>query len=177
MTHICVRKLTITGQDNSLSPGRRQAIIWTNAGMLLIGPLGTNFNEIFIEIYTFSLKKMHLQLSSGEWRSFFLGLNVLNVSHFVQDSILTHMCIIPLCQLTADFSSYFASWFSTRSIHLHILPPDVLWSRSRASSAHLLHQTSVSSSGCNRIKRHEWLLAHMITAVILKLLRPVSDIY
>ena len=50
LTHICVGKLTIIGSDNGLSPGRRQAIIWTNAGILLIGPLGTNFSEIFIEI-------------------------------------------------------------------------------------------------------------------------------
>ena len=45
VTHICVGNLTIIGSDNGLSPGRRQAIILTNAGILLIGPLGTNFNE------------------------------------------------------------------------------------------------------------------------------------
>ena len=45
MTHICVGKLTIIGSDNGLSPGRRQAIIWTNSGILLIGPLGTNFRN------------------------------------------------------------------------------------------------------------------------------------
>ena len=44
-THICVGKLTIIGSDNDLSPGRRQAIIWTNAGILLIEPLGTNVSE------------------------------------------------------------------------------------------------------------------------------------
>ena len=33
VTHICVSKLTIIGSDNSLSPGRRQAIIWTSAGI------------------------------------------------------------------------------------------------------------------------------------------------
>ena len=32
---------TISASDNSLAPGRRQAIIWTNAGILLIRPLGT----------------------------------------------------------------------------------------------------------------------------------------
>ena len=37
VTHICISKLTIIGSDNGLSPGRRQAIIWTNAGILLIG--------------------------------------------------------------------------------------------------------------------------------------------
>ena len=47
MTHICVSKLTNIGSDNGLSPGRRQAIIWTNAGILLIGPLGTNFSVKF----------------------------------------------------------------------------------------------------------------------------------
>ena len=47
MMHICISKLTSIGSDNGLSPGRRQAIIWTNAGILLIGPLGTNFSEIF----------------------------------------------------------------------------------------------------------------------------------
>ena len=79
MTYICVHNLTITGPDNGLSPGRRQAIIWTNAGILLIGPLGTDFSEILIEIQTFSFKETHLKMSSGKWRPFCLGLNVLIV--------------------------------------------------------------------------------------------------
>ena len=33
VTHICVSNLTIIGSDNSLSPGRRQAIIWTPVGI------------------------------------------------------------------------------------------------------------------------------------------------
>ena len=78
VTHICVSKLTIIGSDNGLSPDRRQAIIWTNAGLLLIGPLGTNFSEILIEILTFSIKKMRLKVSSGKWRPFCLGLNELS---------------------------------------------------------------------------------------------------
>ena len=57
MTHICVSSLTIIGSDNGLSPDRRQAIIWTNAGLLLIGTLGTNFSEFLIEILTFLFKK------------------------------------------------------------------------------------------------------------------------
>ena len=82
VTHICVGKLTIIASDNGLSPGRRQAIIWTNAGILLIGPLGTNFSEILVEIHTFSLNKMHLKMSSAKWRLFCLGLIVLNGSHY-----------------------------------------------------------------------------------------------
>ena len=42
VTHICVSNLTIIGSVNGLSPWRYQAIIWTNPGILLIGPLGTN---------------------------------------------------------------------------------------------------------------------------------------
>ena len=77
VTHICVGKLSIIDSDNGLSPGRRQAIIWTNAGILLIRLLGTNFNEIVINIQIFSFKKMHLKMSSAKWRPFCLGLNVL----------------------------------------------------------------------------------------------------
>ena len=75
VTHICISKLTIIGSDNGLSPDRRQAIIWTNAGLLLIGPLGTNFSEILIEILTFSFKKMCLKVSSA------------NSGHFVSASM------------------------------------------------------------------------------------------
>ena len=63
--------------DNGLSPGRRQAIIWPNAGILLIGPLGTYFSEILIEIHTFSFKKMYLKMSSGKRRPSCFGLNVI----------------------------------------------------------------------------------------------------
>ena len=45
--------------DHQWSPERRQSIIWTNAGILLIGLLGTNFSEILIEIHSFIFKKMH----------------------------------------------------------------------------------------------------------------------
>ena len=43
--HLCVSKLTTIGSDNGLLPDRHQAIIQINAGILLIGPLGTNFSE------------------------------------------------------------------------------------------------------------------------------------
>ena len=78
VTHICVNKQSIIGSDNGLSPGRRQAIIWTNDGIFLIGPLGTNFSEISIKILTFSFTKIRLKVSSAKWRPFCLGLNVLN---------------------------------------------------------------------------------------------------
>ena len=77
-THICVGKLAIIASDNGLSPGRRQAIIWTNAGILFIRTLGTNFSEILSEIHWFSFKKTHLKMSSAKWRLSRLGLNELS---------------------------------------------------------------------------------------------------
>ena len=78
--HICASNLTMIDSDNGLSPDRRQAFIWTNAGILLIGPLGTNLSEILVRIQTFSFKKMHLKMSSAKWRPFCLGLNVLSLT-------------------------------------------------------------------------------------------------
>ena len=74
---ICISTLRTIGSDNGLSPGRRQAIIWTNAGILLIGPLWTNFSEILIQIPIFLFKKMRLKVSFAKWRPCYLGLNVL----------------------------------------------------------------------------------------------------
>ena len=84
MSHVvkCARRLSdqwrisawvIIASDNGLSPGRRQAIICTNAGILLIRPLGVNFSEISIEIHIFSFDKMHLKISSAKRRPLCLG--------------------------------------------------------------------------------------------------------
>ena len=78
VTHICNSNLTIIGSDNGLSPDRRQAIIWTNAGILLIGPLGTNFSEILIENYNIFFQENAFEVSSAKWRPFCLGLNMLS---------------------------------------------------------------------------------------------------
>ena len=93
VTHICVGNLTIIGSDNGLSPGQRQAIIWTYAGILLIGPLGTNFSEMLIEIHAFSLKNIHLKMLSGKWRPFCLGLYVL--TYVMLNFPITEMAQVP----------------------------------------------------------------------------------
>ena len=93
VTNISVGKLAIIGSDNGLSPGRRQAIIRTNAGILSIGSFGRNFNkEILIEILAFSFKKLHLKMSYAKWRPFCLGLNVLT-------DLVCIFCSIDMCLL------------------------------------------------------------------------------
>ena len=62
--HICISKLTNIGSENGLLPCRHQAIIWTNARILLIVPLETNIHEIFNSIHIHSRKriwKCHLE--------------------------------------------------------------------------------------------------------------------
>ena len=49
------------GSGNGLSPVRRQAITWTNAKLLFIGPLGTHFIEIWIKMQNFRFNEMHLK--------------------------------------------------------------------------------------------------------------------
>ena len=85
VTHICVSKQTIIGSDNGLSPGRRQAIIWTNDGILLIGTLGTNFNQILIEIRIFAFKKL-------VWKC-----RLRNGGHFVSASMCQYSYKQNLC--------------------------------------------------------------------------------
>ena len=79
VTHIWVNEFTIIHSDYGLLPGRPQAIIWTNAWILLIRTLGTHCSEIVIRNETFAFKKMHLKISSAKWRSFCLSLNVLSI--------------------------------------------------------------------------------------------------
>ena len=112
VTHICVSKLTIIGSDNGLSPGRRQAFIWTNAAILLIRPLGTNLNEILIEITTFPFMKMRLKESSAKWRPFCLDLNVLNTVFLTNNLGKDHLYTkIEILNLERDsIESQWRSW-------------------------------------------------------------------
>ena len=101
MTHICVGNLIIVCSDNALSPGRHQAIIWTNAGILLIGTLGTNFSEKLIEFQTFSFRKLRLKMSPAKWRPFYLGLGGSSLEDRwsptlidICDILLTYPCVV-----------------------------------------------------------------------------------
>ena len=99
VTHICVGRVTIIGWNNGLSPGRRQAIIWTNAGILLIESLGTNFSEILNAIKTFSFKKMALKMSFAKWRRFCFGLNELNASPHRNLNKMSHITQVMLSNI------------------------------------------------------------------------------
>ena len=138
MTHICASKLTIIGSDNGLSPCRRQVIIWTNAGILLIRSLGTNFSEILSEIHAFSFKKIHLKMSSAKWRPFCLGLNVLSNSSLVPNrgeaitlnqartSSVMHISLTGLNWPETDaYFSISLEWLSGLYLYLEVVVYDI----------------------------------------------------
>ena len=105
VTHVCVGNLSIIGSDNGLSPGRCQAIICTNAGILYSGPLGTKFCDILIKIHTFSFNKIYLKMSA-EWWPFCLDLNGLK-GHRIGWS----GCLNPFSMLNIPWP--FVIWLST----------------------------------------------------------------
>ena len=80
MTHICVGNPNTIGSYSCLSPGRRQAIIWTNAEIALIGPLGTKYSEILIEIHPYIF---------DQWNAFEIVVSemavILSRPHCVKD--------------------------------------------------------------------------------------------
>ena len=88
--YICVIKLSITGSDNGMSPDWHQAIIWTIDGILLIGPVGTNFNEIIIRIHAFSFRKVHFKMLTGIWGPF-----CLLITHWLLLVTSAHNALLP----------------------------------------------------------------------------------
>ena len=123
LNHICVTKLTTIGSDNSLSPGRRQAIIWTSAGILLIWHQGTNLNEMLIKFHTFSFKKMPLKMPSAKRRPSCLCLNVLKpfTCYFLQRE---HKHIFTFCVISPnwyDAGSWNPSSNKTRTYLFYIV--------------------------------------------------------
>ena len=107
VAHICAGHLTIIGSDKSSSPGRHQAIIWTNVGIMLIAPLGNNSNDIRFDIHIFPFKKIHLNMSSVKLRSFWLGLNVL-ITHSLVTLIFT-VSVIFVCLAACGKTHIFPS--------------------------------------------------------------------
>ena len=50
---------------NDLLPDWRWVLIWSSVEIMIIGPLGTNSSQIWIKIWIYSVKKMHLEMLSA----------------------------------------------------------------------------------------------------------------
>ena len=114
------------GSDNGLSPVRQQAITWTNAALLSIGPLGTKFGEISIKIQNFSFTKMHLKISSAKQRPFCPGRHELN-GNMPGKVVVSEELRVVMIYLHQILSHGFSQWFnqhgiSTPNIVTQLLP-------------------------------------------------------
>ena len=104
------------GSDNGLSPEGRQAIIWTNTGLLPTGPLETNFSDIFfIKIQNFHLRNCiwtHRLRNGGhfvqEEMSYLLGTSGSSrcVCQGIKLSIRNHFLVLK----TKDLQALQTSW-------------------------------------------------------------------
>ena len=161
-THICVSKLTINGSDKALSPDRRQAIMWTNNGKVLIWPLGTNFrSKTLSEMHISSLKKIHLNMSSAKCRPFCLSFNVLNmisgwISYIVTAScacfIIKPVCRDPcneeiLCNVCSWLTFFDSTYLPHRRFNWHFLFTSIVRCRSRQ----MLHKTITNANNKNQV--------------------------
>ena len=112
MTHIC-SNLTSIAADNGLILNRRQAIIWTNAGILLIGPCATNFIEILIEIPAFKNFVCEMAVILSRPRCFNCFCMDRSLS-FVWKNLLCHLMVAKWEKLQSIFVS--TKQFSTEDI-------------------------------------------------------------
>ena len=98
-------KLTIIGSDNGLSPRRHQAIIWTNAGILLIWTLRNKLQRNINRNWDIFIQENHLKMSSGKYQPFCLALDVLThwgrVTHYVSVNYPSLVQIMPCCLVGA----------------------------------------------------------------------------
>ena len=143
VTHIGVSNLTIIGSDNGLSPGRRHAIIWSNAGILLIRNLGIKFREILSKIHTFSFKKMHFKMFSAKWRQVCLGFNVLRCCRSARYSTRTGdymtSCTCPILwgwQMTIDCAITALCCISMTKHKTAVTPLPTHWSYHSLAPSH-----------------------------------------
>ena len=97
--HLWVSDPTNIDSDNGLLPGECPTIISTNAGILLVGPLQTNFNDILFEIQKFSCNKMNLKMLSVKWQPYCLSLTVLINLHTNQSGYVEYNSFLAYMQI------------------------------------------------------------------------------
>ena len=107
MTHICVSNLTTITSDNGLSPGRCQAITWTNAGILLIGPSGTTSVKLYRNSYIF--------IESNAFKNVVYKM----VSISSRPQCVTHVTITYVALCAGNFSRMFGNEYEKYHADTH----------------------------------------------------------
>ena len=108
--------------EMGLSSVRYQALTWTNANLLSNGPSGTHFSEIFIEIQTFSLMKMHLKMLTAKWGQDKMTTlsNTFSWMKMLEFRLRFHWSLLSRVQLTV-FQHWFRQWLGAGQATSHYL--------------------------------------------------------
>ena len=160
------------GSDNGLSPIRRQAIIWTNAGILSIEPLGTNFSENWTKILIFSFKKMRLKMSSAKVAAILSGGDELR--HIGEKPSPE-----PWGQTSVKFKSKYQNTFFAEMYLKSLYTPKRCWqniSHLNEASCVLTHlplvvHTCISEPGHHWFRqelRSSWFRQSLVTCTVLR---------
>ena len=122
----CTAPLSCTHSHPHSFLGRRRAWPARECRMWeIVGLLGTNLSEIFIEVHIFSFKKMHLKMSSGKCRPFCLDLNMLIthynrvISQWILYKIYTQYTFY--CSSLLDVWCLISVWFSRCHLNSNVL--------------------------------------------------------
>ena len=154
VTHICVSKQPIIASDNGLSPGRRQATVGTNAG-ILYSNLRNKFQwNLKRNSIIFIKKKMCFKVSSAEWRPFCLHVHqCVNVRVSTRRRVfgevngsfawLVYICQLHSTQIYSKLprqSSYFVwQWITEVYFPAYLIPG--IWYHSKTILSSLLALT------------------------------------
>ena len=100
--HICVSEMGQHWFRYGLLLNRHQAIIWTNAGLLSNGPLGTNCSEVLIKLQNFPSQKCTWKYSLWKSSHFVQGGDELNDNDLTGSEFRTHVLTETLSWQNSD---------------------------------------------------------------------------
>ena len=124
LTHICVTGLneasvnkTTAGSDNGVEQNKRQDIIWTNVGLLLIRPLETKFSKILFKLQQVWCKKILLKFVVWQKVDIFLSLNVLTSNFLYTLWHFFNLLLLYLCAFPIWVRQLFNGWVSVQKYY------------------------------------------------------------
>ena len=142
LRHICISNVTIIGLDYGLSPGRHQAILWSNAWILLTRSLLTNFSEILIVFQRVSFKENAFEMvvckiktisSRPECVMTSTGAPMTKVTsrvytgaagggfrYYPNDFVPRILCVISI-ELCVSYIEWFGTWFLFLTLNMTLL--------------------------------------------------------
>ena len=167
----------ITGSDNGLSSDWCQVIIWTNVSILLIGYLGTNFNEIVIKIHTFSFKKCMWKCCLQNVCQFCLGPNVLSYDQEMHGGLEPSARFI-MYAINISSSGICLGMRSANERHRYIVRTSLTgWAHSWTDYWSSRFMSLITAKFLFRLTQSLWNLTSLLATLLLRHLSNIKTIH